>query len=68
MKIVTVSQASEMDRIAIEDFCIPEAILMENAAAAACKVIKDKYTIEDTNFILLCRGGSTPRIVIRLSV
>ncbi|MDA3811418.1 MAG: NAD(P)H-hydrate dehydratase [Spirochaetaceae bacterium] len=58
MKIVTVSQASEMDRIAIEDFCIPEAILMENAAAAACKVIKDKYTIEDNNFILLCGTGN----------
>jgi len=58
MKIVTVSQASEMDKIAIEDYSIPEAILMENAAAAACKVIKDKYTIEDNNFIILCGTGN----------
>ena len=58
MKLVNVSQASEMDRIAIEDYSIPEMILMENAAAAACRVIKEKFKIEGKNFLVLCGSGN----------
>lgn len=58
MKIVTVSQASAMDRTAIEDYAIPGMILMENAANAACRIIREKITIEGNNFVLLCGTGN----------
>lgn len=58
MKLVTVSQASEMDKTAMEDYSIPEMILMENAAAATCKVIKNKFLIEENNFLILCGSGN----------
>ena len=58
MKIVTVSQASAMDKIAIEDYAIPEMILMENAANAACRIIREKICIEGNNCLLLCGTGN----------
>lgn len=58
MKIVTVSQASAMDKTAIEDYAIPEMILMENAANAACRIIRETIDIEGNNFVLLCGTGN----------
>jgi NAD(P)H-hydrate epimerase len=58
MKLVTVSQASDMDRTAMEDYSIPDLLLMENAASAACRVFKSNFVIEDSNFLILCGSGN----------
>ena len=58
MKLVTVIQAAEMDRTAIEDYTVPEIILMENAANAACRIVREKYGIEGNNFLILCGSGN----------
>jgi len=47
-----------MDRTAIEEYAIPEMILMENAANAACRIIREKVPIEENNFLLLCGPGN----------
>ena len=47
-----------MDRTAMEDYSISEVLLMENAASATCNVIKEKYTIEGKNFLILCGTGN----------
>ncbi len=43
MKISTVSQMRNMDRRAIEEFGIPDVILMENAGNAVSRVILENY-------------------------
>ena len=58
MKVISVSQASGMDRSAVKEYSIPEIILMENGAAACCSVIKSSFTIERNNFIILCGTGN----------
>ncbi len=58
MKLISISQAMEMDRSAIEDYLIPEIVLMENAANACCSVINVKYSIEGKNFLILCGTGN----------
>jgi len=40
MKLVTVSQMQEWERIAMEDFAVPSLLLMENAAAGCIAALK----------------------------
>ncbi|MBB6482090.1 NAD(P)H-hydrate dehydratase [Spirochaeta isovalerica] len=58
MKIVTVSQAAAMDSKAEGEYALPQLILMENAAGAACRLIRQKLVIEETNFLVLCGSGN----------
>ena len=58
MKIATVGQAAAMDSKAESEYALPQLILMENAAGAACRVIGRKLSIEGTNFLVLCGSGN----------
>ncbi len=58
MKLASVSQVSKMDQSAVEDYSIPELLLMENAASACCRVIKKKFMVEGSNFLILCGTGN----------
>jgi NAD(P)H-hydrate epimerase len=58
MKIVSVSQASAMDSTAAGEYSLPDWLLMENAAGAACRVIAMNHPIEGTNYLVLCGSGN----------
>ena len=58
MKIATVAQMRAMDKSAIEDFRIPETILMENAGGAAHRVIKDRFPLVGKRVLVLCGSGN----------
>ncbi len=58
MKLATVEQMREMDRRAIEDYGIAEAILMENAAHAALSVLNDQLGICGRTFAVFCGAGN----------
>ena len=58
MKIATVSQMRAMDRRAIEDFDIPETLLMENAGLAAYRVLRDRFPVDGRRILILCGSGN----------
>ena len=58
MKIATVSQMRAMDQSAIDDFGIPETILMENAGGAAHRVLKDHFPLAGKRVLVLCGSGN----------
>jgi hydroxyethylthiazole kinase-like uncharacterized protein yjeF len=58
MKIATVSQMRAMDRRAIEDFGIPETLLMENAGLAAYRVLQDRFPVNGRRILVLCGSGN----------
>ncbi len=58
MKVSKVSEMREMDRRAIQEFSIPEEILMENAGGAVCSVIKNEFGIRDKRFVIFCGSGN----------
>ena len=58
MKIATVSQMRTMDRRAIEDFGIPETLLMENAGLAAYRVLQARYPVQGKQVLVLCGSGN----------
>jgi NAD(P)H-hydrate epimerase len=58
MKIATVSQMRAMDQSAIENFAIPEALLMENAGGAAHRVLRDRFPLTGKRVLLLCGSGN----------
>jgi hydroxyethylthiazole kinase-like uncharacterized protein yjeF len=58
MKIATVSQMRTMDRRAIEDFGIPEELLMENAGLAAYRVLRDRFPVQNRPILILCGSGN----------
>lgn len=58
MKICTVEEMREMDRRAIEQYGIIEALLMENAALATCSVIAREIGIAGKQFSVFCGMGN----------
>ncbi len=58
MKIATVSQMRAMDRRAIEDYGIPETLLMENAGLAAYRVLQDRFPVNGRRILILCGSGN----------
>jgi len=58
MKIATVAQMRAMDQSAIEDFGIPETILMENAGLAAYRVLRDRFPLVGRRILVLCGSGN----------
>jgi NAD(P)H-hydrate epimerase len=58
MKIATVAQMRAMDQRAIEDFGIPETLLMENAGLAAYRVLRDRFPVAGRRILVLCGSGN----------
>jgi NAD(P)H-hydrate epimerase len=58
MKVCSVAEMRAMDRKAIEQFGIPEEILMENAGLAAFQVLKTHVGIRNKKFIIFCAIGN----------
>jgi NAD(P)H-hydrate epimerase len=58
MKVSNVKEMRNLDSLAIQQFDIPQEILMENAGNAAYFVILKEFGIRDKKFVLLCGGGN----------
>ena len=58
MKLATVEQMREMDRLAIEKFGVAEEILMENAALAAVVLLQREIGIHGRKFAIFCGVGN----------
>jgi len=58
MNIATVSQMRAMDRRAIEDYHIPETLLMENAGLAAYRVLRERFPVKGRRILMLCGSGN----------
>ncbi|MBS1249035.1 MAG: Bifunctional NAD(P)H-hydrate repair enzyme Nnr [Chloroflexi bacterium] len=58
MKITTVSEMQNMDKTAIEDYGIPDEILMENAGLAVYGVLRDEIGIAGKRFLIFCGMGN----------
>jgi ADP-dependent NAD(P)H-hydrate dehydratase / NAD(P)H-hydrate epimerase len=58
MRISTVSEMRRMDQTAIQDYAIPELILMENAGLAVCDVVARYDGVEGKRFCVVCGGGN----------
>ena len=58
MRVSRVSEMRAMDRAAIEQLGIPEALLMENAGHAAYVVLAREVGITDKTFLVFCGMGN----------
>jgi hydroxyethylthiazole kinase-like uncharacterized protein yjeF len=58
MKISSVQEMRNLDKRAIEQFDIPDVILMENAGQAVYFVIHNEFGIKGKRFIVFCGGGN----------
>ncbi|MCX5837819.1 MAG: NAD(P)H-hydrate epimerase, partial [Deltaproteobacteria bacterium] len=57
MKISNVGEMKAMDRQAIEQFGIPEEILMENAGRAAFEILSGEWGVAGRRYVLFCGAG-----------
>ena len=58
MKVSTVEDMRNLDRGAIEEFKIPDRILMENAGQAVYSVIHNELGIKGKSFLIFCGIGN----------
>ncbi len=58
MKVSTVDEIRGLDRQAIENFGIPEDILMENAGLSMYFVIMKEFEVINKNFLIFCGAGN----------
>jgi len=58
MKVSSVDEMRAMDRYAVEQLGIPEAILMENAGQAAALVLSREIGIRDRKIVIFCGAGN----------
>ncbi|MFW6056179.1 MAG: NAD(P)H-hydrate dehydratase [Chloroflexota bacterium] len=58
MRICTVQEMREMDRRAVEEYGLPEAILMENAGQAVYNVVKSQYGTGGRRYVVICGRGN----------
>jgi hydroxyethylthiazole kinase-like uncharacterized protein yjeF len=58
MKVSTVEQMRAMDRAAIDDYGIPEELLMENAGQAAFSGLVSMVSVKNNRFALFCGLGN----------
>jgi len=58
MKVASVSQMRKMDRTAVEQYGMPEEILMENAGHGAYTVLCKEIGVWGKKFVVLCGPGN----------
>ena len=58
MKVSTVEQMRAMDRRAVEEFGIPEELLMENAGRAAFAVLSREFGAAGRRIVVVCGVGN----------
>ncbi len=58
MKISHVNEMRNLDRRAIEEYCIAQEILMENAGQAAYFTILKEFGAKNKNFVIFCGVGN----------
>jgi NAD(P)H-hydrate epimerase len=58
MKVSSVDDMRAMDRYAVEQLGIPEAILMENAGLAAASVLSREIGVRNRSIAIFCGGGN----------
>ena len=58
MKVSTVTQMRNLDKSAIDEFGIPQDILMENAGQAVYFVILKEFGVKNKRFVVFCGGGN----------
>jgi NAD(P)H-hydrate epimerase len=58
MKVSTVAQMRAMDRAAIEEYGLPEELLMENAGHAAFTVLAAMAPVDGQAFVIFCGLGN----------
>jgi NAD(P)H-hydrate epimerase len=58
MKVISVGEMQAMDRYAVEQLGIPEAILMENAGLSAASVLASEIGIRDRKIVIFCGAGN----------
>ena len=58
MKISRVGEMRKLDKTAVQDFSIPEELLMENAGLAACSVIHREIGTRGNKFLIFCGIGN----------
>ncbi len=58
MRVCTVQEMRELDRRAVEEYGLPEAILMENAGQAVYNVVKSQYGMDGRRYVVICGRGN----------
>ncbi len=58
MRVCTVQEMRELDRRAVEEYAVPEAILMENAGQAVYNVVKSQYGMGGRRYVVICGRGN----------
>ncbi|MBN2535945.1 MAG: NAD(P)H-hydrate dehydratase [Spirochaetales bacterium] len=58
MNVSSVEQMRNMDKAAVEDYLVPEQLLMENAGLAACSVIHKYIQGIDKRYVIICGTGN----------
>jgi len=58
MKICTVAEMRNFDRLAIERYGIPDQLLMENAGMATYLVVADTIGVRGRKFVIVCGLGN----------
>ncbi len=58
MRVCSVQEMRDCDRLAVEMYGLSEDILMENAGLALYEVLKSEYGLAGRRFLVLCGGGN----------
>ncbi len=58
MKVSKVSEMRALDGTAIEEYGIPEELLMENAGLAVYFVLSQEFGVKDKRFLIFCATGN----------
>lgn len=58
MLLATTAEARRLDQVAMEDFGLPEAVLMENAGASVVRLMKDHVSWKEQHVTVICGTGN----------